>query len=147
VDLPRRLILAQAAKPGPTNDGATLRPLLDQARRLAPIRCVLADAEFDSELNHTFIRQTVGAMSIIPAKRGKRSWHLHGVRAQMRADFPRTPYRQRALIESVFSATKRKISARASGRSAATQQRQALLLGVTFNLYRLYAPSVITGCS
>jgi hypothetical protein len=65
------------------------------------------------------------------------------------------PYRQRSLIESVFiesvfiesvfSATKRKISARASGRSAATQQRQALLLGVTFNLYRHYAPSVITG--
>ena len=88
VDLPRRLILAQVAKPGPTNDGATLRPWLEQARRLAPIRCVLADAEFDSERNHTFIRQVVGADSIIPAKRGKKTWRLHGARAQMRADFP-----------------------------------------------------------
>jgi hypothetical protein len=50
VDLPRRLILAQAAKRGPTNDGPTLRPLLDGARHVAPIRCVLADGEFDSEL-------------------------------------------------------------------------------------------------
>jgi hypothetical protein len=137
VDLPRRIILAQVAKPGPTNDGATLRPLLEQARHLAPIRCVLADGEFDSELNHTFIRQMVGATSIIPAQRGKKTWHLHGIRAQMRTDFPAVPYRQRALIESVFSATKRKLSARAAGRSPATQQVQALLLGRAFNVYRL----------
>lgn len=52
VDLARQLILAQVAKPGPTNDGATLRPLLEQAHHLAPIRCVLADGEFDSERNH-----------------------------------------------------------------------------------------------
>jgi hypothetical protein len=137
VDLPRRFILAQVAKPGPTNDGATLRPLLDRVRHLAAVRLVLADAEFDSELNHTFIRQVVGADSSIPAKRGKRTWHLHGIRAQMRADFPAAPYRQRALVESVFSAAKRKLSARAAGRSSGMQERQALLLGVAFNLYRL----------
>lgn len=55
----------------------------------------------------------------------------------MRADFPAVAYRQRALIESVFSATKRKLSARAAGRSSRTQQTQALLLGIAFNLYRL----------
>ncbi|HEU5347646.1 MAG TPA: transposase, partial [Ktedonobacterales bacterium] len=137
VDLPRRIILAQAAKRGPTNDGATLRPLLEQARHLTPIRCVLADGEFDSALNHTFVRQVVGADSIIPAKRGKQTWRLHGIRAQMRANFPAVPYRQRALVESVFSATKRKLSARAAGRSSATQQAQALLLGIAFNVYRL----------
>jgi hypothetical protein len=98
---------------------------------------VLADGAFDSELNHSFIRQIVGADSIIPAKRGKQTWRLHGVRAQMRAAFPATRYRQRALIESVFSATKRKLSARAAGRSSQTQVRQALLLGIAFNLYRL----------
>jgi hypothetical protein len=56
---------------------------------------------------------------------------------ELRADFPAVPYRQRALIESVFSATKRKLSARAAGRSSLTQQMQALLLGVAFNLYQL----------
>jgi hypothetical protein len=62
---------------------------------------------------------------------------LHGVRAQLRADCPGVPYRQRALIESGFSATKRKLSARAAGRSSLTQQTHALLLGVAFHLYRL----------
>jgi hypothetical protein len=40
------------------------------------------------------------------------------------------------LIESVFSAIKRKLSCRAHGRTIATQARQALLLGLAFNLYR-----------
>ena len=76
-------------------------------------------------------------MRVIPAKRGKSTWHLHGIRAQMRADFPRSLYRQRAGVETLFSTTKRKLSARAPGRSPLMQQHQALLLGVTFNLYRL----------
>jgi len=55
----------------------------------------------------------------------------------MRRAFPRQLYRRRALIESVFSSVKRKLSARAPGRSLRMQIRQALLLGLSFNLYRL----------
>jgi len=137
VDLQRQLVLAQKAHAGPTNDGANLRPLVDTAHTVSSIGLVLADAEFDSELNHTHIRQQLGARSVIPAKRGKRSWRIHGVRAEMRTHFPRRLYRRRALVETVFSTTKRKLSARAPGRCLLTQRRQALLLGLTYNLYRL----------
>ena len=137
VDLHRQLLLAQKAHAGPTNDGANLRPLLDTAHTVSSIGMVLADAEFDSELNHTHIRQQLGARSVIPAKRGKRSWHIHGVRAEMRTNFPRHLYCRRALVETVFSVAKRKLSARAPGRCLLTQRRQALLLGLTYNLYRL----------
>jgi hypothetical protein len=51
--------------------------------------------------------------------------------------FPRAAYRQRALNETVFSVIKRKLSARAPGRSRATQCRQALLLGLAYDIYRL----------
>ena len=64
---------------------------------------------------------------MIPAKRGKATWQLQGYRAQMRVAFPSQLYRRRALVESVFSAVKRKLSARASGRSLETQRIQALL--------------------
>ena len=84
-----------------------------------------------------YIRRKLGAQSVIPAKRGKKTWHIHGVRAEMRRSFPRRLYRRRALIESVFSSVKRKLSARAPGRSLRMQMRQALLLGLSFNLYRL----------
>ncbi len=87
--------------------------------------------------NHTYIRPQLGAQSVIPAKRGKKTWHIHGVRAEMRRSFPRQLYRRRALIETLFSSVKRKLSARAPGRTLPMQKRQALLLGLSFNLYRL----------
>jgi hypothetical protein len=63
VDLSRRLILEQVAKPGLTNDGATLRPCLSKR---ATGR-LFAMCQADGDLNHTFIRQVVGVDSIIPA--------------------------------------------------------------------------------
>ena len=86
-----------------------------------------------SEKNHTYIRQQLGAQSVIPAKRRKKTWRVRGVRAEMRRAFPSRLYRRRALIETVFSSVKR----RAPGRSLRTQMRQALLLGLSLNLYRL----------
>ncbi|MGZ6392255.1 MAG: hypothetical protein ACXWQZ_23700 [Ktedonobacterales bacterium] len=136
-DLPRQLMLAQMAPPGPCTDKALPPALLQHACHHATIRCVLADAECASERTHRFMRQDLGALSVIPATRGKATWHLHGIRAQMRAAFPRQRHRQRAGAEALFSTTKRKLSARASGRSPAMPQRQALVLGVTDNLYRL----------
>jgi hypothetical protein len=59
------------------------------------------------------------------------------VRAQMRAAFPAELYRQRVHAETVFSAVKRKLSAKAPGRSLATQRKQALLLGLAYNIYKL----------
>ncbi len=137
VDVDRQRILAQDARPGPWNDCARLRPLVGAANQVARIGLVLADAEFDSERNHTYVRQTLRARSIIPAKRGKKSWRIHGVRAEMRRAFPRRQYARRSLVETVFSAVKRKLSARAPGRSLFMQLRQAFLLGLAYNLYRL----------
>ena len=137
VDTRLRVILAQKAHQGPINDCATLRPLLDEVAPGSSIGTVLADAEFDSERNHRHIREQIGAQSIIPAKRGKPGWKIHGVRAQMRAAFPAERYRQRVHAETVFSAIKRKLSAKAPGRSLATQRKQALLLGLAYNIYKL----------
>jgi hypothetical protein len=85
----------------------------------------------------TGIRREFGAQSVIPAKRGKKTWRIHGARAEMRRSFPQRLYRRRALIESLFSSILRKLSASAPGRSLPTQMRQALLLGLSFNLYPL----------
>lgn len=137
VDIPRRAILAQHARQGPTNDSATLRPVVRTASVVVPIGAVVADAEFDSERNHRFIREVLHARSAIPAKRGKATWRIRGIRAQMRRRFPRVLYRQRALVESVISAAKRKLSDRAPGRSPLTQHLQALVLGLAYDVYRL----------
>jgi hypothetical protein len=137
VDVDQQFVLSQIARRGPWNDCANLPTVVGAAAEQTRIGLVLADAEFDSERNHTYIRQQLGAQSVIPAKRGKKTWRLHGVRAEMRRAFPRRLYRRRALVETLFSSVKRKLSARAPGRSLRTQMRQALLLGLSFNLYRL----------
>ena len=136
-DLDQQFLLSQIARRGPWNDCANLPTVVQAASRETRMGLVLADAEFDSERKHTYIRQQLGAQSVIPAKRGKKPWRIHGVRAEMRSAFPQRPYRRRALIESVFSSVKRQLSARAPGRSLPMQVRQALLLGLSFNLYRL----------
>jgi hypothetical protein len=136
-DLGQRLVLSQIARRGPWNDCANWPAVVEAASEQTRIGLVLADAEFDSERNHTYIRRELGAQRVIPARRGKKTWRLHGVRAQMRRAFPRRLYRRRALIKSLFSSVKRKLSARAPGSSLCTQMRQALLLGLSFNLYRL----------
>ena len=45
---------------------------------------VLADAEFDSEHNHRHVHERLAAASVIPAKRGKATWHVQGYGAKMR---------------------------------------------------------------
>src|SRR5882672_7226426 len=137
VDLDHQFLLSQIARRGPWNDCANLPAVIEAASQQTRIGLVLADAEFDSERNHTYIRKRLGAQRVIPAKRGKKTWRVHGVRAEMRSAFPRRLYRRRALIESLFSSVKRKLSDRAPGRSLRMQMRQALLLGLSFNLYRL----------
>lgn len=139
VDVERQIILAQWARQAPWNDCATLPVLVAQAHQNTPIGCVLADAEFDSERNHTFCRERLQAQSVIPAKR-RSSCKASGARLQMRENFPTEQYGKRSLIETVFSTVKRKLSCRAPGRTIHTQSRQALLLGLAFNLYRLWLP-------
>jgi hypothetical protein len=146
VDLDQQFVLSQIARRGPWNDCANLPEIVEAASEQTRIGLVLADAEFDSERNHTYIRKQLGAQSVIPAKRGKKSWRIHGVRAEMRRAFPRQLYRRRSLIETMFSSVKRKLSARAPGRSLRTQKRQALLLGLSFNMYRLKHRCLYRGC-
>jgi len=116
----------QIARRGPWNSCANLPAVVQTAAQQTPIRLVLADAEFDSEGNHTYIRKRLGAQSVIPAKRGEKTWRIYGVRAQMRRSFPRQFYQRRAFIETLFSSVKRKLSARAPGHTLPMQKRQAL---------------------
>lgn len=143
-DVQQQILLAQRARQGPGWDTRSLPGLLDAAGQRAPIRLVLADAEFDCEANHQHVRQRLGAVSIIPAKH--RGVPNGAIRNQMYRAFPEKRYRQRAKVETIFSVVKRKLSSRAPGRSLSIQIRQALLLGLTYNLYRLRHRLSLRGC-
>ena len=78
--------------------------------------------------------QKAHARNLIPAKRGKKGWQIHGVRAEMRRAFPRRVYGKEALVETLFSSAKCKPSARRDDRSR-IQMREALLLGLAYNIF------------
>jgi hypothetical protein len=65
------LILAATASSGLCGDQKFFDDLLFQAWRRGPVRCVVADAGYDSEANHRIARLDMGVRSIIPATIGR----------------------------------------------------------------------------
>src|SRR5882724_10336722 len=66
----------------------------------------------------------------------------------MYRNFPQKPYGPRAKVETVFSVVAGTLKTKAPGRRLVRQVRQALLLGLTYNLYlyRLRHRSTRRGC-
>ena len=65
--------VAQFARPGPWNDCANLPAVAGAACEQTRIGLVLADAEFDSERNHTYIWGAAGSTERHPGQ----AWHEH----------------------------------------------------------------------
>lgn len=136
--MPWQLVQAAAAGSGRVNYQAALRPLPDYACPLVRVCCIPAGGKFDNERKHTLIRQIKSAISIAPPNRSKTAADIHTVHYQMRIDFPGLHYRQRVLVESAFSTAKHKLETPETDSSLHIRMRQALLLEISFNLYRLH---------
>ena len=114
-----------------------MRPLVEQAQALRPIHRLLADAAYDSEAHHRWLREDCGIESIMPATKGR-----HGrptqqpYRRRMQRWFPRRKYGQRWMVETVYSVVKRRFGDALTARCYWQQVKQAFLRGVTYNLYR-----------
>ena len=132
-----QVICAQQAYVGPDSGYRFLRPLVEQAHAQHPIHRLLADAAYDSEAHHRWLREDCRIESIIPATKGR-----HGrptqqpYRRQMQRWFPRRKYGQRWMVETVYSVVKRRFGEALTARRYWQQVKQAFLRGVTYNLYR-----------
>lgn len=145
-----QLVTAQLSKPGPCGDYPDLPPLAEVSVASVPGACVLADAGYDSERNHVFCREALGVESLIPAKMRR---YVAGPSGRYRAEMvkrlgcatlgvegqsaPRKTYGQRWLVETLMSVVKRKWGEALAARLPTMQERQALLRGLVYNLYRL----------
>jgi hypothetical protein len=141
-----QLLVAQRVRPGPAGDFSDLVPLATAAHAVLPFERLVADAGYDSEGNHRFCRERLGVDSLIPAKK-RRSVRVVATtpyRQEMvrrlgdpGEDESRRMYRQRWEAETVMSVAKRRWGEALSARLDATQEAQALLRGVVYNLNRL----------
>jgi hypothetical protein len=135
-DTSSHLFTAAVADRGPLPDDVEFKEVLLMASRVFPFDELLADAGYDSEANHTFIRDTIGANSIIPPLRGR---PVNGPprgarRRQMYLNFPKARYGQRAQIESAFSQNKRRFGSEIRARKIETQQIEALMRAIVHNI-------------
>ena len=130
------VICAQAARLGPGSQSRLLPPLVERTSALLPIAQLLADADYDGEPTHRWLRETRGIESIIPAT-GCRPGRARGhYRRRMQRYFPHRPYGMRWRAETVFSVIKRKFGEALTARRYWQQVKQAFLRGIVYDCYR-----------
>ena len=147
-----QVLVAQRVRPGPCGDFSDLMPLATAAHAILPFDQLVADAGYDSEVNHRFCRECLGVDSLIPAKKRRSAvvlattpFRLEMLRRLAKAGGDpeaRRAYGQRRKAETVMSVAKRRCGDALSARLEVTQRGQALLRGVVYNLNRL----VTLGC-
>lgn len=95
---------------GPRPDVDELVALLSDALRSMLLKCLSADAGYDSEANHRFARERCGVRTLIPAKHGRPTDKpaSEPYRRLMQARFDVTKYHRRVQVEAVISMPKRR---------------------------------------
>jgi hypothetical protein len=147
VDAASHLILAAIASTGAGGDQPFLDGLLYHAWRRTGgrVRCVVADAGYDSEDNHRIARHTLGVRSIIPPKAGRPTrkpppkhqpmrrsmYYRFGRRADIRT------YGQRWQSETTNSMIKRNLGSALRARTPVRRRHELLLRALTHNIMLL----------
>jgi hypothetical protein len=140
VDAASHLILAARATTGGGSDAPFFQPLLEQARRRAQIKVVVADAGYDSEPNHVAARDRMGIRSVIPPLIGRPSANppLGRHRRNMKRRFARKAdgpvYGQRWQSETVNAMIKKNLGSAMRAATARRRTNELLLRSVTHNI-------------
>ena len=135
-DCSNHLILSVKTTRGPCPDMRMLIPTLQRVPAGITMDILLADAGYDSETNHCYVRDSRKIQSIIPPRAGRRSNHLPRTkyRLQMKQQFNHRLYGQRAQVETVFSMIKRRWGSAVRAHGHEAQSREMWLMGLTHNL-------------
>src|SRR5262249_17956261 len=114
------------------------------------IDTLLADAAYDSEANHAYVRRRLGVRSTVIAlnRRGSRRRPLTAYRRQMARRFrppPHGPRRRRGdgerwQVESAFSRLKRRLGSALRAARWVNQRKELLLRVIVHNIMLLAAP-------
>ena len=134
-DCRTHLVLAAAPGRGPASDLVLFKSALKEAMGRARIGTLLADADFDGEWVHEYVR-SYGIRTLIPPERGRPSekppagrW-----RRRMKERFDRRRYGQRWQTETVNSMIKRRLGSALRARSYWSQCREIILRVITHNV-------------
>jgi len=138
VDTASQKILAVCVRRGPDNDNKDFVRLFNgiEENRKVNIGMVLADKGYDSEANHEYVHEILGADSIIPARRYQHDdYKTRGkYRKKMKAGYDLDTYRRRNISETVNSVLKRKMGDCVKAKNVLNQNREILFISLAYNL-------------
>ena len=145
VDAASHVILAAIASTGAGGDQPFFDGLLYHAWRRTGgrVRCVVADAGYDSEANHRIARRDLRVRSIIPSKAGRPTSKPPSdpMRRNMHRRFQRgadaAAYGQRWQVETTNSMIKRNLGSAMRARTAIRRRHELLLRVLTHNIMLL----------
>ena len=135
-DCSNHLILTVKTTRGPCPDIRMLIPTLQWVPAGITMDTLLADAGYDSEVNHCYARELRKIRTIIPPKAGRRTDNLPRTkyRRQMKQRFNHKLYGQRSQVETVFSMIKRRWGSAVRSHGDLAQSRDMWLMAITHNL-------------
>jgi hypothetical protein len=118
---------------GPASDLVHFRAAFRQAAGRARIGTLLADADFDGEWVHEFVREH-GVRTIIPAERGRPSDKPPAGKWRMRQQLDKAKYGQRWQAETVNSMVKRRLDSALRARGYWSRCREIILRVIAHNM-------------
>ena len=121
------------------HDTIDFQPIVERTSEILPLLVVVADKGYDSEDNHTFVRESLHAFSIIPARYiHVPIWRTHGkYRKQMKRGYSKILYHQRNKNETIISVIKRLFGEQITSRLIRTQNRELSFRCIAYNIHRL----------
>lgn len=123
------------------HDSVDFRPLLSRTSKLCRVNVVVADKGYDFEELHRFVRDDVGAVSVIPVRKRGKVWGRY--RKMMDDNFDRSVYNRRSVAECVFSIVKRRFGDTVYSRSWKLQKKELKLMFAAHNVQRYVMKCVI----
>jgi hypothetical protein len=135
-DCDSHLVLSLATGRGPGPDDPYFCRVVKQAAERVKIAALAADAGYDSEAAHQYVREECGARTLIPATRGRPTQkRLKGYwRQRMKTRFNNKKYAGRWQIETVNSMIKRSMGSALRARTYWSQSREITLRVLTHNI-------------
>ena len=136
VDCSNHLILAAVPGRGPGPDYHHVKRAVQEAHHRRRLGTLLADAGYDAEWVHEFLRQQLSIRSVIPPRSGRPTAKLPPSRWRrlMAQQFDKPTYGQRWQSETVFSMIKRRLGPILGARSHRRQVRALMLKAIAHNI-------------
>ncbi|MBM3232584.1 IS5 family transposase [Candidatus Pacearchaeota archaeon] len=138
VEVKRRLIIAVRLRRKKRHEIIDVPYLMKQSSKQLPITAFLADKAYDCERNHELAHKC-GSELIVPVRKfatvGRR---VNGkYRKRLFRNFPSEIYHQRVLVESTFSAVKRRFGHLLLARKFISQKNELLFRFIAYNAEKL----------